>query len=134
MTDIIGIGSGVSGLSSALQSQQAGFKVSSITRDRPQNTTSIAADPTAHPIRGQTLLLDAPQITQGYIYDHSFSYLFPRGDGLLRVAPSPIITVMPASAIPCHGDAQKKRGGWRKPSGGISQLANLGEPRTLTAI
>lgn len=43
MTDIIVIGSGVSGLSSALQSQQAGFKVSIITRDRPQHTTSMAA-------------------------------------------------------------------------------------------
>ena len=43
MTDIIVIGSGVSGLSSALQSQQAGFKVSIITCDRPQHTTSMAA-------------------------------------------------------------------------------------------
>lgn len=83
MTDIIVIGSGVSGLSSALQSQQAGFKVSSITRDRPQNATSIAADLTVYPIRGQTLLLDSPQITQGYMNNHSFTYLFPRGDGLL---------------------------------------------------
>lgn len=43
----------------------------------------IAADPTVYPIRGQTLLLDAPQVAQGYMNDHSFTYLFPRGDGLL---------------------------------------------------
>ena len=41
MTGIIVIGSGVSGLSSALQSQQAGFKVGIIPRGNPQNTTSI---------------------------------------------------------------------------------------------
>ena len=43
----------------------------------------IAADPTVYPIRGQTLLLDAPQVAQGYMNDHSFTYLFPRRDGLL---------------------------------------------------
>ena len=43
MTEVIVIGSGVSGLSSALQSQQAGFKVGIIPRGNPQNTTSIAA-------------------------------------------------------------------------------------------
>lgn len=43
----------------------------------------VAADPAVYPIRGQSVVLDAPDITQGYMNDHSFTYLFPRGDGLL---------------------------------------------------
>ena len=43
MTAIIVVGSGVSGLSSAVNLQNAGFEVTIITRDMPQSTTSKAA-------------------------------------------------------------------------------------------
>lgn len=43
----------------------------------------VADDPSVFPIRGQTIVIDAPHITQGYMDDFSFTYLFPRGDGVL---------------------------------------------------
>ena len=43
----------------------------------------IADDPTVYPIRGQSLVMDAPDVTKGYMNDSSFTYLFPREDGLL---------------------------------------------------
>jgi D-amino-acid oxidase len=41
----------------------------------------VADDPSVYPIRGQTIVIDAPDIKQGYMYD--FTYLFPRQDGVL---------------------------------------------------
>ncbi len=43
----------------------------------------LANDQAVYPIRGQTLLIDAPQITEGYMNDSVVTYLFPRGDGVL---------------------------------------------------
>lgn len=43
----------------------------------------VADDPEVFPIRGQTIVVDAPDVAQGYMNDFSFTYLFPRGDGLL---------------------------------------------------
>jgi len=43
----------------------------------------VADDPTVFPIRGQTLVVDAPHITEGFMNDHNFTYVFPRGDGVL---------------------------------------------------
>lgn len=42
----------------------------------------LADDPAVHPIRGQTLLVDA-QIESGFMDESAFTYLFPRGDGVL---------------------------------------------------
>lgn len=43
----------------------------------------VADDPSVYPIRGQTIVIDAPQIKEGYMDDYSFTYLFPREDGVL---------------------------------------------------
>jgi len=43
----------------------------------------VADDPSVFPIRGQTVVVDAPDVQQGYMNDHSFTYLFPRQDGVL---------------------------------------------------
>lgn len=43
----------------------------------------VADDPSVYPIRGQTIVVDAPDVTQGYMDDASFTYLFPRQDGVL---------------------------------------------------
>ena len=42
----------------------------------------LADDPAVHPIRGQTLLVDA-QIDKGFMDESAFTYLFPREDGTL---------------------------------------------------
>lgn len=42
----------------------------------------LADDPAVHPIRGQSLLVDA-QLDQGFMDESAFTYLFPRGDGTL---------------------------------------------------
>lgn len=42
----------------------------------------LADDPAVHPIRGQTLLLDA-EFERGFMDDSAFTYLFPRDDGVL---------------------------------------------------
>lgn len=42
----------------------------------------LASDPAVHPIRGQTLLVDA-RIASGFMDESAFTYLFPRGDGTL---------------------------------------------------
>lgn len=41
----------------------------------------VVKDASVYPIRGQTLLLDAPQISVGFM--RNATYLFPRGDGVL---------------------------------------------------
>ena len=43
----------------------------------------VADDPSVYPIRGQTIVIDAPEIKFGYMDDASFTYLFPRQDGVL---------------------------------------------------
>lgn len=43
----------------------------------------VAPDPEVFPIRGQTLLVDAPRIQSGYMRASDDTYLFPRADGLL---------------------------------------------------
>ncbi len=43
----------------------------------------VTPDPEVFPIRGQTLLVDAPQIRDGYMRASDDTYLFPRDDGLL---------------------------------------------------
>ena len=43
----------------------------------------VTPDPEVFPIRGQTLLIDAPQIRDGYMCASDDTYLFPRDDGLL---------------------------------------------------
>ena len=43
----------------------------------------VADDPTVYPIRGQTIIVDAPQVKAGFMDDHTFTYLFPRSDGVL---------------------------------------------------
>lgn len=43
----------------------------------------LANDDSVHPIRGQTVILDAPDIEQGFMDDEAFIYFFPRKDGVL---------------------------------------------------
>ncbi len=43
----------------------------------------VADDPKVFPIRGQTIVVQASDITEGFMDDYSFTYLFPRGDGVL---------------------------------------------------
>lgn len=43
----------------------------------------LARDAGVYPVRGQVLRVDAPQVKDGFMDDESFTYLFPRGDGLL---------------------------------------------------
>jgi D-amino-acid oxidase len=43
----------------------------------------VANDPAVYPIRGQVMLVEAPQITAGYEDSDTFTYIFPRGDGVV---------------------------------------------------
>jgi D-amino-acid oxidase len=43
----------------------------------------VAADTRVYPIRGQTVLVEAPSIEQGFMDDEAFTYIFPRTDGVL---------------------------------------------------
>ena len=43
----------------------------------------LAEDEAVYPIRGQTMLIDAPEITIGYMDNDSIDHVFPRGDGVL---------------------------------------------------
>ena len=43
----------------------------------------VTPDPEVYPIRGQTLLVDAPQIRDGFMRASDDTYLFPREDGVL---------------------------------------------------
>jgi D-amino-acid oxidase len=43
----------------------------------------VVNDPDVYPIRGQVLKINAPHIQQGYMDDHHFTYIFPRGDGVI---------------------------------------------------
>ena len=43
----------------------------------------LAADSAVYPIRGQTMLVDAPQIEQGFMYSGDIIHIFPRADGVL---------------------------------------------------
>ena len=43
----------------------------------------VADDPSVYPIRGQTVVIRAPDIRVGYMDDHSWTYLFPREDNVL---------------------------------------------------
>ncbi len=43
----------------------------------------LAKDDTVYPIRGQTMLLDAPGIRVGYMDNDAVDHIFPRADGLL---------------------------------------------------
>jgi D-amino-acid oxidase len=52
------------------------------------NCTGVGArqtanDPSVFPIRGQVVRVDAPFIKQGYMDDEAFTYIFPRGDGVV---------------------------------------------------
>jgi D-amino-acid oxidase len=52
------------------------------------NCTGVGArqavnDPAVYPIRGQVVRVNAPSITQGYMDDEAFTYIFPRGDGVV---------------------------------------------------
>ncbi len=42
-----------------------------------------ANDPAVYPIRGQTVRVEAPQITVGYEDNDTFTYIFPRSDGVI---------------------------------------------------
>lgn len=99
MTGVIVIGSGVSGLSSALQSQQAGFKVRIIPRGNPQNTTSIG-NGCPRPASGGGARLEVETLNKNCTVIS--------------------IMAMPASAIPCHGAVRGMRCDWRKPGFVIS--------------
>ena len=43
----------------------------------------LASDEAVYPIRGQTLLLEAPEIAVGYMDNDPVDHIFPRGDGVL---------------------------------------------------
>ena len=43
----------------------------------------LARDARVYPMRGQTLLLDAPDIKLGYMDNSRIDHIFPRGDGVL---------------------------------------------------
>ena len=43
----------------------------------------LTGDTRLHPIRGQTVIIDAPEIQQGFMDDEQFTYIFPRSDGVL---------------------------------------------------
>ena len=43
----------------------------------------LAADAAVYPIRGQTMLVDAPQIDLGYMDNSDVVHIFPRADGVL---------------------------------------------------
>lgn len=43
----------------------------------------LAADSGVYPIRGQTVLIDAPNIRSGYMDNSAIDHIFPRSDGVL---------------------------------------------------
>lgn len=43
----------------------------------------LAQDEAVYPIRGQTMLVDAPEIRVGYMYSGDIIHIFPRADGVL---------------------------------------------------
>ena len=43
----------------------------------------LAADESVYPIRGQTMLVAAPQIREGFMYSGDIIHIFPRADGVL---------------------------------------------------
>ncbi len=43
----------------------------------------LAEDTAVYPIRGQTVILDAPEIQEGYTDDEAFTYIYIRSDGVL---------------------------------------------------
>ena len=43
----------------------------------------LADDPAVYPMRGQTLLIDAPDIALGYMDNERVDHIFPRADGVL---------------------------------------------------
>lgn len=43
----------------------------------------VADDPQVYPIRGQVARVEAPQITTAYEDSETFTYIFPRGDGVI---------------------------------------------------
>ena len=43
----------------------------------------LAGDEAVYPIRGQTMLVDAPQIQEGFMYNDEVVHIFPRADGVL---------------------------------------------------
>ena len=43
----------------------------------------VAKDETVYPIRGQTMLVDAPDIRVGYMDNRTIDHIFPRADGVL---------------------------------------------------
>jgi D-amino-acid oxidase len=43
----------------------------------------VASDPAVYPIRGQVVRVENPGVQQAYMDDDSFTYLFPRRDGLI---------------------------------------------------
>lgn len=55
MTDVIVIGCGVSGLSSAIRLQEAGFSVGIVSRELPPHTASDVAGAIWHPISAENL-------------------------------------------------------------------------------
>ena len=44
---------------------------------------TLADDPAVYPMRGQTLLIDAPDIDLGYMDNSRVDHIFPRADGVL---------------------------------------------------
>jgi D-amino-acid oxidase len=43
----------------------------------------LVNDANVYPIRGQTILIDAPTIQQAFMDDETFTYIFPRKDGVV---------------------------------------------------
>ena len=43
----------------------------------------LAGDAGVYPIRGQTILIDAPHISEGYMDNSEITHIFPRADGVL---------------------------------------------------
>jgi D-amino-acid oxidase len=43
----------------------------------------LVNDAQVYPIRGQTILIDAPEIQQAFMDDNTFTYIFPRKDGVV---------------------------------------------------
>jgi D-amino-acid oxidase len=41
----------------------------------------VANDPTVYPLRGQTVIVDAPHVHDAYMNDATFTYILPRPDG-----------------------------------------------------
>jgi D-amino-acid oxidase len=43
----------------------------------------VADDPAVHPLRGQVIKVDLPDIPHGFMDDYSFTYIYPRNDGVV---------------------------------------------------